>query len=113
MLALIQQWLRDASSEGFPLTRLIAHMEWALFDRPGVDDLVAYESRLNNVLSTFDDVVICAYDLTKFGGAVIVDIIRSHPAVVIGGAYHHNPFYVPPGDLIRELELRTHAQSES
>ena len=38
-----------------------------------VDDLIEYEFRLNDVLSKFDDVVICAYDLTKFGASTIVD----------------------------------------
>ena len=34
----------------FPLVRLAAHMEWALEDRPGVDQLVEYETRLNYTL---------------------------------------------------------------
>jgi hypothetical protein len=40
MLALIQEVLGGGRQPGFPLTRLVAHMEWALEDRPGVDDLV-------------------------------------------------------------------------
>ena len=45
--------------------------------RRSVDDLIEYEFRLNDVLSRFDDVVICAYDLTKFGASTIVDVIRT------------------------------------
>jgi hypothetical protein len=33
-------------------------MEWALEDRPGVDDLVEYETRLNYVLPRYKDPVI-------------------------------------------------------
>ena len=58
MLALIQQVLEDGPRKGFPLTRLVAHMEWALEDRPGVDDLVEYETRLNYLLPRYDDPVI-------------------------------------------------------
>jgi hypothetical protein len=58
MLALIEQVLRDGRAQGFPLTRLVAHMEWALEDRPGVDDLVEYETRLNYVLPRYPDPVI-------------------------------------------------------
>jgi len=36
MLTLIEQVLRNGKSQGFPLTRLVANMEWALEDRPGV-----------------------------------------------------------------------------
>lgn len=58
MLALIEQVLDGGAQQGFPLTRLVAHMEWALEDRPGVDDLLEYETRLNYVLPRFKDPVI-------------------------------------------------------
>jgi MEDS: MEthanogen/methylotroph, DcmR Sensory domain len=58
MLALIQEVLEGGRQQGFPLTRLVAHMEWALEDRPGVDDLVEYETRLNYILPRYPDPVI-------------------------------------------------------
>jgi hypothetical protein len=58
MLALIEEVLDGGIREGFPLTRLVAHMDWALEDRPGVDDLVEYETRLNYVLPRYEDPVI-------------------------------------------------------
>jgi hypothetical protein len=58
MLALIQEVLDGGIQQGFALTRLVAHMEWALEDRPGVDDLVEYETRLNYVLPRYRDPVI-------------------------------------------------------
>jgi hypothetical protein len=58
MLALIQEVLEEGPRRGFPLTRLVAHMEWALEDRPGVDDLVEYETRLNYLLPHYADPVI-------------------------------------------------------
>jgi hypothetical protein len=57
MLALIEEVLQDGKARGYPLTRLVANMEWALEDRPGVDDIVEYETRLNYVLPKYDDAV--------------------------------------------------------
>jgi hypothetical protein len=57
MLALIEDVLREGKSRGYPLTRLVANMEWALEDRPGVTDIVEYETRLNYVLPKYDDAV--------------------------------------------------------
>jgi hypothetical protein len=57
MLALIEDVLRDGKARGYPLTRLVANMEWALEDRPGVGDIVEYETRLNYVLPKYDDAV--------------------------------------------------------
>jgi DNA-binding NarL/FixJ family response regulator len=95
MIDLLRQMLGEGTAQGYPLTRGIAHMEWALQDRPGVHDLIEYEWRLNDVLAECDDVVICAYDLTKFTGAVIVDVLRSHPMTIVGGSLRENPFYAP------------------
>jgi len=58
MLALIQEVLEGGAQQGFALTRLVAHMEWALEDFPGVDDLVEYETRLNYILPRYKDPVI-------------------------------------------------------
>jgi hypothetical protein len=58
MLALIEDVLRDGKKRGFPLTRLVANMEWGLEDRPGVGDIVEYETRLNFVLPKYDDAVV-------------------------------------------------------
>jgi hypothetical protein len=58
MLALIEEVLNAGPAQGYPLTRLVAHMEWALQDRPGVNDLVEYETRLNYLLPRYKDPVI-------------------------------------------------------
>jgi hypothetical protein len=57
MLELIQEVLTSGKQQGFPLTRLVANMEWALEDRPGVEDIVEYETRLNYILPKYDDAV--------------------------------------------------------
>jgi len=108
MLSLIQEVLRDGRSKGFPMTRLWANMEWALQDLPGVHDIVEYETRLNKFLPNYDDVVVCTYDLSKFSATVVMDIMRTHPQVIIGGVLQENPFYVPPDEFLVELKQRRH-----
>jgi hypothetical protein len=106
MLALIEVALQSGAAAGYPLTRVLAHMEWALLNKPGVDDLVEYETRLNYVLPKYDDPVICTYDLSKFGSSVVMDIMRTHPVVIIGGVLQENPFFVPPDEFLREIRER-------
>jgi len=106
MLALLEEVLRSGAASGYPLTRLVAHMEWALLDKPGVDDLVEYETRLNYVLPKYHDAVICTYDLSKFSAGVVMDVMRTHPLVIIGDVLQENPFFVPPDQLLLELRER-------
>ncbi len=106
MLALIQEVLEEGRRQKFPMTRLVANMEWALEDRPGVSDLVEYESRLNFILPRYDDTVVCTYDLGKFGASAVMDILRTHPMVIVGEVMQENPFYTPPDVLLPELLAR-------
>ncbi|HKQ40487.1 MAG TPA: MEDS domain-containing protein [Verrucomicrobiae bacterium] len=105
-IRLIETVLQEGKREGFPLTRLVANMEWALEDNAGVEDIVEYESRLNYVLPKYEDPVICTYDLSRFNAGVAMDILRTHPLVIIGGALQENPLYVPPDEFLKELEDR-------
>ena len=43
---------------------------------------------------------------TKFDATVVMDIMRTHPMVIIGGILQENPFYAPPDEFIRELHER-------
>lgn len=107
MLELIEQVLTEGRDRGFPMTRLVAHMEWSLLDYPGVRDLVEYESRLNYLLPKYEDPVLCTYDLSRFSAETMMDVLRVHPLVIIGGILHENPFYTPPDAFLQELHQRT------
>src|SRR6201997_4746283 len=107
MLAEVEQLIQSGAAAGYALTRLVGHhMDWALRDESGVNNLVEYEARLNYVLSKYKDPVICTYDLSKFGASVLMDILRTHPVAIIGGILQENPFFVPPDQFLREVRER-------
>ncbi|MEY2403751.1 MAG: hypothetical protein QOD38_1302, partial [Acidimicrobiaceae bacterium] len=37
---------------------------------------------------------------------VVMDALRTHPAVIIGGLLQENPFFVPPDQLLLEIRGR-------
>ena len=102
MLSWMDEML-TASAKAYSRSRVVAHMEWALLDIPGVEDLLEYEARANRMLAKHDAPVICAYDASRFGANVALDIMRTHPLVIIGGVLQENPFYVPPDELLLEI----------
>jgi len=107
MLALIEEVLQSGKAAGYPLTRFLAHMDWALVDNPGVENLVEFETRVNYVSPKYDDPLVCAYDLSKkFSSNVVMDIMRTHPVVLIGGMLQENPFFVPPDQFLLEIRER-------
>ena len=38
--------------------------------------------------------------------AVVMDVLQTHPLVIVGGILRENPFYVPPDEFLRELDAR-------
>ena len=110
-LVSFERILQSGPAAGYPHTRFLAQMEWALADLPGVDDLIEFETRVNYVLPKYREAVICAYDLTKFGASVVMDALRTHPVVIIGGLLQENPFFVPPDQFLLEVRERRSARA--
>lgn len=84
--------------------RIICDMDWAT-DRPLVlDEVLRFEARVNDLWSQHQDVVICMYELKKLSGDMVIDIMRTHPMVLIGEVLHENPFFIPPEAFLRSRD---------
>jgi len=88
-----------------PRMRMVSDMGWAV-DQEDTTDLIEYEARANVLIAKYQHVVICIYDTAKFGGDVVIDVLRTHPMVLIGGVVQMNPFFVPPEQFLNELRQR-------
>jgi hypothetical protein len=108
MLALIEETLR--TGRRFGRTRVWADMGWALRGLPGSDHLAEYESRVNPVVERGNDVVICVYEHGRHSAAVVMDILRAHPMVLVGDALQPNPLYVPTEQFLDDLRQRRSAR---
>src|SRR5246127_2497296 len=106
ILALLEEVLQSAAAAGYPLTRFVSRVEAALVNKAGVDSWLEYETRVNYVVPKYDDPVICTYDLAKFSASLVMDMMRTHPVVIIGGVLQENPFFVPPDQLLLEIRER-------
>jgi hypothetical protein len=113
MLGVFEQLASGNAPGGFPLSRICCRMDWAVQDRSHVDDVIEFEARVNDVWLHHDDAVICTYHLGQFGGDAVIDIMRTHPMVIVGGILQHNPFFVPPDEFLREFRQRRAGRSRS
>ena len=111
MLETFEQLASGNATEGYPRSRIMCRMDWAGGDAAQLEDVIQFESRINDVWNRHDDVVICSYNLTKFGGDTLIDILRTHPMVIVGGTLHQNPFYMPPALFLEERRERRNTQT--
>ncbi len=106
MIAAFEQLASGNSRQEYPLSRICCRMDWAVNDQSHIDDVIEFESRVNEVWNCHEDAVICTYHLGQFGGDAVIDIMRTHPMVIIGGMLQQNPFFVPPDEFLREFRQR-------
>jgi hypothetical protein len=86
-------------------------MDWVAERSSYIEDLIEFESRVNDVWDRHDDAVICTYNLGKFGGDTVIEMIRTHPMIIVGGILHENPFFEPPEQFLKEYRQRRSGQA--
>jgi hypothetical protein len=66
---------------------------------PDRTEFFRYEAALNQFAPRYPLVMICLYDLQRLGGGVIVDLMRTHSKLLMGGLVLENPHYRAPDDF--------------
>lgn len=103
MIGLLDDLLGDATT---PRVRMVTDMGWAA-QEPDVSELMLeYEARAGSTQPRYPHISICVYDTSKFGGDVLIDVLRTHPMALIGGMLQINPFFVPAAEFLEELRSR-------
>ncbi len=92
----LNNFFAESQSAGPRNVRATAEMVWALEAVPGREHLMAYESRLNYFIPGKPWISVCLYNVTKFSGSVIMNVLRTHPYTISGGVITENPYYQDP-----------------
>jgi hypothetical protein len=64
------------------------------------DEFAVYESHLNRLTAVYPQTVFCLYDLALVGGGIMLDLLRTHPKLLLGGLMIENPHYLTPDDYL-------------
>lgn len=93
MLARLRARYAQCIAMGRAGVRVAGEMTWALREVPGTDRIIECESRINDLVEDTPITVMCQYDMRKFDGAMMFDVMQVHPVMVVGGHILRNPFY--------------------
>jgi anti-anti-sigma regulatory factor len=98
MIDYLDQTLGSAvtAPDGYRRVRAVGDMGWALGDPPGADQLFDYESEVNRLAPRYPQMLLCLYDLARFGTGVLPELLRTHPKILVAGTLLDSPQYVPP-----------------
>ena len=104
MLNTLRAYHKAVLDEGYPGGRVSGEMSWALRGIPGSDRLMEYEALVNDVLVTHPITAICQYDAKRFDGALVFDVLKVHPMMVVHGQIVKNPYYVRPQEFLKSRQ---------
>lgn len=122
MIARLQAETEQALAEGFTALRISGEMTWALRQLPGSERLVEYEAKLNASWPG-QCLGMCQYDRRRFDADILLDMLRTHPFVIVDKQLYENFHYIPPQKLLSAdptsatleqwlLSLEEHRQAE-
>jgi hypothetical protein len=100
MMSFLSGCLSMAAESEFPLLRIAGEMSWVLPQPEGAEDFFVYESAVNKIVEDKPAVFMCMYDLDRFGVSMLVDVLTTHPKVLLGGMVLDNPHYLTPREYL-------------
>ncbi len=103
MIGFLKVQTEQALEEGYVALRITGEMSWALEGLPGSDRLIEYEAKLHRFFEENRCLALCQYDRRRFPPELLLDVLRTHPLVVIGTGVYENFYYIPPELAADEL----------
>jgi excisionase family DNA binding protein len=101
MISFMRLVMVRLAADGFRKHLLTGEMDWFFTATPGVEEIHAYERRLNKLLDEYPDVtIVCQYDITKFDGEGVLQACGSHPIVHLDDHLRQG-FFTPAQNSLR------------
>jgi hypothetical protein len=69
---------------------------------PDMQELLTLESEMNRYLPLYPQIILCLYDIDRFGGGIIVNLLKTHPRVLVSGLLVQNPYAMTPDEIMTE-----------
>ncbi|QMT60532.1 MEDS domain-containing protein [Legionella sp. PC997] len=100
MLSCLKNYYDQSIAAGFSGARISGEMTWSCRNIPGSEQLIVYEALINTILDTHPITAVCQYDVNKFDGGLIYDVLQVHPLMFVHGQIVKNPAYIKPDEFL-------------
>ncbi|HET6499661.1 MAG TPA: MEDS domain-containing protein [Amycolatopsis sp.] len=102
-----EDMVSTALSSDFSFARVTGEVPRAPGALSNVDEFMIYEAQLNWFVPRHPQVFLCLYELSRFDGETLVDVLKVHRKVFFGGILTDNPYYVEPEEFLAARQKST------
>jgi hypothetical protein len=78
----------------FGFARVVGEMSWLERVPPQRELVVRYETWADGFAARYPHAVLCLYDLCRLGSGILLDLLRTHPKLLLGGLVLENPHHI-------------------
>lgn len=101
MIAFAITQAETAIAEGYHAIRGAGEMSWVLRGHPGSNRFVEYEAKVNrDLFPNYPVTALCQYEWQRFGLPLLLDVICTHPTIMVGTKVYDNPYYIPAAEFL-------------
>jgi DNA-binding CsgD family transcriptional regulator len=94
MMSFLSARLAVAAESEFSMLRAAGEMSWMRPEPESSADFFVYESAVNKIVEDKPAIFMCMYDLDRFGVSMLVDVLKTHPKVLLDRMVLENPHYL-------------------
>ena len=73
---------------------------------PDMSELLMLESEMNRYLPLYPQVILCLYDIERFGSGAVMNLVMTHPRMLVSGMVIDNPYYLTPDEVLAKTVQR-------
>lgn len=89
--------------EGYSFLRLLGDARFAIRRALDTKEWFTYEAEVYKFAPRYPQFLLCLYDLDYFDGSLVVNVLKTHPRILLNGMVIKNPYYRPPGEFLAAL----------
>jgi len=108
MIELLSRNEKKARKNGYNGLRVTGEMTWIFTKLPGVERLIEYEAKLNYFFPESKSTALCQYNEGKFNPEILLDVIHTHPTLIIYNNLYENPHFLPPDEFFARIKGEIH-----
>lgn len=101
MIKFLKETEQKILQGGYSGMRVTGEMTWVLENAKGSDRLIEYEAKLNDFFPESKVTALCQYNENKFKPEILIEVIHTHPYLVIYGNPYKNLYYYSPALYIK------------
>jgi hypothetical protein len=111
MLGTLRDFCTDAIAQGFSGARVAGDAGFILKDISGSENFINYEAQINELMEDCPITALCQYDANRFDGAMLYEVLRVHPLIIINGQVVRNSAYQSPRPAVNQVDVSNSSET--